>query len=280
MNGKRAILLRKLAALAGLALLAACQAAPPPPPRIIATAPPPLRPQVIPYRPLPPGGASPEMPIPAIGPDGVRETVISHMNPLEAVWNFRAAWNVAALNCMDAGYEPILEGYKALLVNHEKRLGAVNRELDRQYRSEYGRDATREREAYLTQVYNYFALPPARTYFCDATLQIAREALQSPPEDIDAFALENIQRLASAFEQFYRDFEKYQVDVALWDAQYGPLFAPSGGQRSGVVYTNAAATDAAAEGAARVQLNAPAGEPPRAVSEPVVQPLPPQGPGR
>jgi len=45
----------------------------------------------------------------------VRDTVNAHLNPLEAVWNFRAAWNVAALNCLDARYQPILDATRCCL---------------------------------------------------------------------------------------------------------------------------------------------------------------------
>lgn len=270
-------MLRNLSALVGVALLAACKSATvaPPTPRIISVtqpAPAPLRPQVIPYRPVPPGGASPDFPLPAMGADGVRMTVISHMNPLEAVWNFRAAWNVAALNCQDARYQEVLDGYKLLLTNYERRLAAVNRELDQQYRREHGGQATRLREAYMTQVYNFFAMPPIQSYFCDATLQVARGALAAPPDDLDSFALANIQLLAGAFEQFYRDFEQYQVDVAVWDAEYGPLFQRAPVQ-AGVTYANATVTEAGFDSSGRVQLSAPAasGE---GVSQPVIQPLP------
>jgi hypothetical protein len=282
MAHKNGTMLRTAAAIAGLALLAACKTATPPPtPRIISTLPPPaapLKPQVVPYRPVPPAGAAVNAYIPPVGEDGVRQTVIARMNPLEAVWNFRAAWNVAALNCVDTRYQQVLDGYKLLLGNYEKRLTVVNRDLDRQYRQEHGGQATRMREAYMTQVYNYFATPNAQGYFCDAALDISREALAAPPADIDAFALANIQRLAGAFEQFYKDFEKYQVDVAIWDAEYGALFqrTPSQAAQPVMHYANAGPTEAGFDSAGRVQLSAPAASP-EGVSEPVIQPLPAPG---
>lgn len=272
-------MLRLFGAIAGLALLAACKTATPPPtPRIISTVPPPaapLRPQVVPYRPVPPGGAAPDAYIPAMGEDGVRQTVIARMTPLEAVWNFRAAWNVAALNCVDTRYQEVLDGYKLLLANYDKRLTAVNRDLDRQYRKDHGGQATRLREAYMTQVYNYFATPNAQGYFCETALLVSREALAAPPAELDPFALDGIQRMAGAFEQFYRDFEKYQVDVAIWDAEYGSLFQRPQAQVP-VIYANAGATEAGFDSAGRVQLSAPAG-PAEGVSQPVVQPLPAPG---
>jgi hypothetical protein len=281
-------MLRTGAAIAALALLVVCQSTAaeakkklaPPTPRIIATVPPPpapLSPQLVPYRPVPPAGAAVDAYIPDKGEDGVRQTVIARMNPAEAVWNFRAAWNVAALNCVDARYQEVLDGYKLLLANYSRRLTAVNRDLDKQYRTEHGAQATRLREAYMTKVYNYFATPNAQSYFCETALQISREALAAPPEELDPFAIAGLQRLAAAFEQFYSDFEKYQVDVALWDAEYGPLFQRTPVQVAPpMYYTNAGVTEAGFGGAGRVQLSAPAASP-EGVSQPMIQPLPAPG---
>ncbi len=227
----------KLAMALGLALLAACgpeAPAPLPPPPPVVVAPPP---EVIPMRPIPPSAASADMQLPQVGPDGVRLTVNAHLNPNEAVWNFRSGWNVAALNCLGPRYQPILDGYKALLNKHSKRLTKVNGELDKQYRAEYGSKATREREAYNTQVYNYFALPPVRDYFCDAALQMSQESLLNPPTDLDGFALAELPKLEAAFEHFFQDMEHYRTAVAAWDARYGPRYGNDAS--AGKVYASA-----------------------------------------
>ncbi|MCB5426298.1 hypothetical protein H0274_13600 [Altererythrobacter sp. CC-YST694] len=227
--------LRKLSAItaaAGLAMLAACAAppppAPPPPPVAVVVVP---EPEPIPMRPIPPGGAAADMTIPVLGVDGVRQTVNAHLDPLETVWNFRSALNVAALNCLDPQYQPILDNYKTLLTKQGKRLSKVNADLDKQYRKEFGAGAkaTRAREAYMTQVYNYFALPPARQYFCDAALQVSQDALATPPADIDAFAQVSLPRIEAAFEQFFQEMEKYRIAVADWDNKYGAVYGSAAG---------------------------------------------------
>jgi len=73
----------------------------------------------------------------------------------------------------------------------------------------------------MTRVYNYFALPPAHDYFCDAALQLSQEAMLTPPADTDAFALAGLPRLEAAFERFFQEMERYRVAVAEWDARYG-----------------------------------------------------------
>jgi len=275
--------IRKLAALCGLALLAACGpqkvvSAPPPPPVVVVGYP---QPEPIPMRPLPPRSASTDILLPVVGADGVRNTVNAHLNPLEAVWNFRSGWNVAALNCLDPRYQPILDGYKAMLKTHAKRLTKVNADLDKQYRTNFGAGvkAIRAREAYLTSVYNYFALPPARDYFCEAALQISQEALLAPPKDLDAFALVKLPLMEGAFEHFFQDMERWRIDVAAWDARYGPAYAAA--PASGAVYTNATygppVVDLTPAKPVTGDFNlAPAPQQPVFSSQPVVQPAPPQ----
>ncbi len=189
-------------------------------------------------RPTPPGGAHTAMLIPQIGPDGIRETVNARLDPLEAVWNFRSGWNVAALNCQEAKYQPIVDGYRLFLESNAKRLSSINSSLDRQYRNQHRtrRDAIKAREAYMTQVYNYFALPPAHDYFCDEALKISQEALLNPPSDADSFALQGLPRLEGAFERFFSELEQYHVAVAEWDAKWGTLY---GAQQTRGVFTNA-----------------------------------------
>jgi hypothetical protein len=248
--------IRKLAVGAGLALLASCGPPPPPP------APPPLPPPapepepepepiVIPSRPRAPGGATTTMAIPQVGADGIRMTVNAHLNPLEAVWNFRSGWNVAALNCLEPRYQPILDGYKAFLNNHARRLTAVNRALDLQYRRDFGSAAISRRESFNTQVYNYFALPPARNYFCEAALKVSTQMLAAPPGDIDAFALTSLPVLEGAFEQFFSDYERFKLAVADWDAQYGAQYGAS----QGVTYVSATSDSFSTPGSGRVPLS-------------------------
>lgn len=201
----------------------------------------------------------------------MRRTVNAGIGPLETVWNFRSGWNVAALNCLEPEYQPILAAYKQFLSLHGDRLSEINRQLDRDYRKRLGSAATREREMYMTQVYNYFALPPAHDYLCEAALEISQQALLAPPTDADAFAMGALPRLEAAFERFYLDVEQYWADVTAWDAKYIRYgYAQDDGVR-GPIYLNAP-IDVSQQADARIPLSAQA--PAHSVSEPVVQSLP------
>lgn len=160
--------------------------------------------------------------VPALGPDGIRQTVNAHLTPAQTTWNMRSAFNVAALNCMDPVHAAILPAYKSFLKNQVRPLSATNRAIDAEFRGRYGPSYVVPREAYMTQVYNYFALPPAQSAFCDTALAISQESLLVPPSELDAFAARTLPRLEAVFDAFYRTYEKYRIDSALWDAQYAP----------------------------------------------------------
>lgn len=213
----------KFAFAAGLLVLASAvdakpKKAPPPPP------PPPPPPVVvyIPPRPTPPLGASPLSVIPPLGLNGLRQTINTGVSPIQAVWNLRSAYNVAALNCQRPEHAEILSGYKLFLKQNKLGLAKANRGVDAEFRKRSGAAFVRPREAYMTKVYNFYAFPPTLSRFCDAALLVARESLTVKPLGLTAFAQRSLVTLDQVFENFYRSFEQYRVDAAAWDAKYAP----------------------------------------------------------
>lgn len=212
-------------ALATSVLAACATPAPPPPP----PPPPPPVAERVPYRPVPPGGASYVMQIPMRDAQGVRQTINRGVSADENVWHFRSAWNVAALNCTAAQYQPILTAYSAYISDHGRALKRVNDRIEADYRRINGarRAGILAREAHMTSVYNYFALPPSRAGFCRTALDVSNRYLATPPSDPVAFANANFPMLEAPFETFFNDYERYQNASAQWDAQYGAQYGPS-----------------------------------------------------
>lgn len=198
----------------GILALSGCATPPPPPP------PPPPR-LVIPPRPWPPLGAAPNLMTPKVGFDGVRRTVNTGLTPAQTTWNLRSAFNVAALNCLQPQHAGILEGYKKFLTNHAKALTALNGELDKQYKAQYGPSYVRDRETYNTQVYNYFALPPTLPQFCDAVLAMSQQSLTVTSPQLGTFAATSLPQLEAVFQSFFSSYDRYRTDAAAWDARYG-----------------------------------------------------------
>jgi hypothetical protein len=167
------------------------------------------------------------MPIPGVQFDGLRHTVNFGLTPAQTTWNLRSALNVAALNCLELEYDPILQGYKSLLKDQARGLSAANKTLETEFRQKYGPGFRDVLDGYMTQVYNYFALPPVRKNFCDASLAVAQELPTLAPADLDAFAARSLPKLEGVFTDFFGVYEKYRTELARWDSEYGPRPAPT-----------------------------------------------------
>lgn len=168
-------------------------------------------------------GSPPSLATPAVGLDGVRRTVNVGLTPAQTVWNLRSAFNVAALNCQKPEHAGILQGYKAFLTRHAKTLNKFNRTVDDEFKGRAGGGRYIPlREAYMTQVYNYFALPPTLPAFCDAALAVSAQSANIASADLPAFAASALPQLDSVFLAFFNSYDQYRADAAAWDARYAP----------------------------------------------------------
>lgn len=182
---------------------------------------------MIPPRPKAPFGAAGNVSIPSIGADGVRHTILVDSVDSQLVWNLRAAYNVAALNCNGPAYVEIADNYRAFLKSHAKPLARANAGVDATFKAKYGaKDYIRTRETYMTQVYNYFAYPPTLTHFCDAALVMSRESAAIKAADLPDFSKRSFANFSRVYENFYRAYEQYRVELAEWEAKYGTPGAP------------------------------------------------------
>jgi hypothetical protein len=79
----------------------------------------------------------------------------------------------------------------------------------------------------MTQVYNYFALPPTRVEFCTAARTVANEMKAVKKGQLDAFAARSLPQLEAIYDGFFRDYDKYRGELVIWQARYGPVWARS-----------------------------------------------------
>jgi hypothetical protein len=169
------------------------------------------------------------MPIPPLGPDGVRQTINTGLDENDTIWNLRSVWNVAALNCLAGEHAAILDGYSAFLKNEAKKLKAVNAALDKKYRTSEGSVSSgrKAREAHMTQVYNYFATPAAIPNMCNVALAVSNEYLAAPPKDLAAFSAATLPRFEAVYLDFFNAYDRYRVESAAWDAKWGARYGAS-----------------------------------------------------
>lgn len=208
---------------APLALLAGCgekappAPLPPPPPPVVV---------VIPPRPMPPDHASPLLVVPPVDAAGLRYSVNRNITPAQTLWNLRAAYNVAALNCPEPKFAEIVVNYRAFLKTHAKALTAANKKVDAEYKAKYGAGFVVPREKYMTEVYNHFALPPTLDAFCTAVLAVSRDAIPLKSAELEPFAARSLPNIEVVFDDFYRRYDAYRLALADWTARYGPAPTP------------------------------------------------------
>jgi hypothetical protein len=194
---------------------------PPPAPVVVIPPPPP------PVMPQPPGGAAASTKLPAYGVDGVRITPNRNLSREEAIWNFRAAINVAALNCQGPVWGAIAQNYNRMIVMHKARLGQANAMVDNEYRKRFpGQNALRVRDTRTTELYNFFALPPVREEFCNTSLRKSEEVLAVPLTAFPEYAIGALGDVDSIYLRFYDAYAQYERDIAAWNLKYPPQPAP------------------------------------------------------
>lgn len=210
--------------LAALILVTAAAACAPPPVKVAPAAiqlPPPA--PLIPAMPLPPGGAAISMAIPPVGLDGIRVTPNRGLSRDEQIWHFRAALNVAALNCQGPVWDQIATEYNKFIVIHKVLLSRTSKSVDREYVKRYPKqNGLRIRDTRMTDLYNYFALPPVRGQYCDMALRKLQEANQVPKEALPEYAMGSLADIDNVFVNFYEAYVKYERDLADWNMKYGP----------------------------------------------------------
>jgi hypothetical protein len=205
---------------------------PPPAPVIIAPPPPP------PAMPLPPGGAAASTKLPAYGVDGVRTTPNRNLSRDEAIWNFRAAINVAALNCQGPVWGVIAQNYNRMIVLHKVQLSKTNIAVDNEYRKRFpGQNALRVRDGRTTELYNFFALPPVREEYCNTALRKSEEVLALPLTAFPEYAIGALGDVDGIYLRFYDAYAQYERDLADWNARYGPKPTPVAAPAPGPITT-------------------------------------------
>lgn len=257
MAPSRAIL---LAASVGLTTLISACGGGKPAPVAVAPPPPPPVPVAPPRMPTPPSNAVSAMAIPSLRADGLRDTPMRDIDDNEKLWYFRAAFNVAALNCQNAEHFRIADDYNQFLKTHKRELDRINKVVEEKYRKRYGAGFARIRDTENTQVYNFFAFPPVKGDFCNAALILGQEAVALPSKDLVAFSVRALPTLEGVFDRFYASYESYQSDLQKWIALYG---SPEMRAAQAAQMGQAQPTVQPAGGSATAPGASPAGQPPK-----------------
>ncbi|MBN8845037.1 MAG: hypothetical protein J0H88_17515 [Sphingomonadales bacterium] len=208
---------RKIIVAGLLVSVAACApkpVAPPPPP------PPPPVVIVIPPRPLPPGNASLTQILPGRGIDGRFVTANRDVAGDRAFWQLKIGLNVAAIGCRGTEEATLVSAYNNIIKAHAKAIKSTEKTVITDLGKANKTNGIKERDRLSTQLFNYFAQPPAQRAFCARANEIAQLVSSTPTAQVVAQAPAHLATLDQPFVDFYEAYAKYQLDAAEWDAKY------------------------------------------------------------
>lgn len=94
-----------------------------------------------------------------------------------AVWNIRAALNVAALQCQFSQFLATVRNYNDFLKHHSDELVRAQKTLIAHFRRYDGARATNSFDQYTTRTYNSYSTLDAQYKFCEAGGMVGREVL-------------------------------------------------------------------------------------------------------
>lgn len=214
MNVSRKIIVAGL--LASVAACAPKPVAPPPPPPPAPVA------IVIPPRPLPPGYASLTQILPGRGIDGRFVTANSNISGDRAFWQLKIGLNVAAIGCRGLEEATLVSAYNNIIKAHAKVIKSTEKSVITQLGKENGNNGIAARDRLSTQLFNYFAQPPAQRAFCTRANEIAQLVSSTPTAQVVAQSPAHLATLDQPFIDFYEAYARYQLDAAAWDAKYAP----------------------------------------------------------
>ncbi|MGB7411236.1 MAG: hypothetical protein WA910_08835, partial [Sphingopyxis granuli] len=177
---------------------------------------------VVPPRPLPPGSASLTQILPGRALDGRFVTANSNLSGDRAFWQLKIGLNVAAIGCRGLEEATLVSAYNNIIKTHAKVIRSTEKTVISELGKETKTNGISARDKLSTQLFNYFAQPPAQRDFCPRANEVAQLVSTSPSTQVVEQAGTLLARLDQPFVDFYEAYARYQADVAAWDAKYAP----------------------------------------------------------
>lgn len=115
-----------------------------------------------------------------------------------AVWNIRAALNVAALQCQFSPFLRTVKTYNSFLQAHSEELAAAQQTMIGHFKRTTGAKAQTNFDMYTTRTYNSYSTLDAQYAFCEAAGIVGRRALAVPKGKLGETALANYPQIRAA----------------------------------------------------------------------------------
>ena len=124
-----------------------------------------------------------------------KAVVLKNPTPAElsanAVWNLRAALNVAALQCQFSPWLRTVKTYNSFLQAHSEELARAQATMIEHFKKTDGAKALNSFDVYTTRTYNSYSTLDAQYAFCNAAGAVGRRALAVPKGKLGETALAN-----------------------------------------------------------------------------------------
>ncbi len=118
-----------------------------------------------------------------------------------AVWNIRAALNVAALQCQYSPFLATVRTYNAMLKHHSEELSRAQATLVAHFKRYDGAKAINSFDQYTTRTYNSYSTLDAQYSFCEAAGRVGREVLATPKDKLGLEAIRRSPEIRAAFAE-------------------------------------------------------------------------------
>lgn len=116
----------------------------------------------------------------------------------------------------------MVSAYNNIIKAHGKVIRSTEKSVITQLGKENKNSGVAARDRLSTQLFNYFAQPPAQRSFCARANEIAQLVSSTPTAQVVEQAPAHLARLDQPFHEFYEAYARYQSDAVAWDAKYAP----------------------------------------------------------
>lgn len=117
-----------------------------------------------------------------------------------AVWNLRAALNIAALQCGARPFLASVQIYNNVLAQHSEELESARLTMLGHFTRYDGKRGATTFDQYFTKTYNSFSTVNDQEEFCDRTGLVGRKALATAKTGLGVLAITLVPFIRAAFE--------------------------------------------------------------------------------
>ena len=107
-----------------------------------------------------------------------------------AIWNVRAALNIAALQCQFLPFDATVKNYNEFLKHHSEQLDQTRVIMIGHFKRYDGAKAQASFDQYTTKTYNSFSTIDAQLPFCDSAGYVGRVVLATPKGKLGPVAMQ------------------------------------------------------------------------------------------